>query len=337
MNSSNQIKNFILDNLSQHQKDIIQEAIVRFGISRQAVHRHMNSLIVDKKVAAYGNTKGRHYELIPAVNFNKTINVSSYSTPEHLLKKIILPHLKSLSKNIYEIFEFSISALLNNVYDHADASKIYFKIFITRDITHFILSDNGIGIFDNISNELKLSNTKIAALHLATGNVTADSSKYSGEELNTVILLFDSVTVDANGKGLKYSHDKQDWSISDSTQKQGTRIHLQIDTASDRTCANVFNKIFINEKDSIRIPLRLINTSEQMIVSRKNQAKSILRNIEDYKKIEFDFNQIQLIGPAFADQLIRKTREKNQSADIKWINSNETVDLLMSRALARQS
>ena len=146
MNSSKKIKKFILDNLSQHQKDIIQEAIVKFGISRQAVHRHMNSLIVEKKVAAFGNTKGRYYELMPMVNYNKTINIVSSKGPNHLLKKIILPHLKSLSKNIYEIFEFSISALLNNVYAHADASKLYFKIFVNRDVSHFILSDNGIGI-----------------------------------------------------------------------------------------------------------------------------------------------------------------------------------------------
>ena len=337
MNSSKKIKKFILDNLSQHQRDIIQEAIVKFGISRQAVHRHMNSLIVEKKVAAFGNTKGRYYELMPTVNFNKTINIASSKGPNHLLKKIILPHLKSLSKNIYEIFEFSISALINNVYDHANASKLYFKIFINRDISHFILSDNGIGIFDNIVNELKLSSAQVAAFQLAKGKVSSDLSKNLGEELNTVIRLFDFVSVEANGKGLKYSHDKQNWSISDSAQKYGTRIHLKIHSESNRTFEYVFNKIFFHEKGSIRIPLGLMNTSEHMIVSTRNQTKNILRDIEDYKKIEFDFNKVKLIGPAFADQLIRNTKERNQSADIRWINSNKTVDLLMSRALNRQS
>ena len=50
MNSSKQIKTFLLDNLSNHQKDIIQAAINRFGISRQAIHKHMNRLIADRKV-----------------------------------------------------------------------------------------------------------------------------------------------------------------------------------------------------------------------------------------------------------------------------------------------
>ena len=53
--------------------------------------------------------------------------------------------------------------------------------------------------------------------------------------------------------------------------------------------------------------------------------------------IEFDFNNIELIGPAFADELVRKTKAKNQIANIKWTNSSKTVDLLMSMALDRFS
>ena len=36
----------------------------------------------------------------------------------------------------------------------------------------------------------------------------------------------------------------------------------------------------------------------------------MLRNISDLKTIEFDFNNIDLIGPAFADELVRKTKLK---------------------------
>ena len=49
MNSSEKIKNFILNNLTKHEKNIVQLAISKFGVSRQAVHRHMTSLIDQKK------------------------------------------------------------------------------------------------------------------------------------------------------------------------------------------------------------------------------------------------------------------------------------------------
>ena len=56
-----------------------------------------------------------------------------------------------------------------------------------------------------------------------------------------------------------------------------------------------------------------------------------------FEEIEFDFRNIDLVGPAFADELIRRTKSINKAARIKWINCNKTVNLLMSRALSRIS
>ena len=72
-------------------------------------------------------------------------------------------------------------------------------------------------------------------------------------------------------------------------------------------------------------------------MNSRAQANNVLRNIKDFKVIEFDFNNIDLIGPAFADELIRKIKTDNQLADIQWINSNDTVDIMMYQALNRFS
>ena len=41
------VRRYILNNLSQHQKDIVRAAARKFGLSRQAVLRHMKTLILD--------------------------------------------------------------------------------------------------------------------------------------------------------------------------------------------------------------------------------------------------------------------------------------------------
>ena len=130
MKSSNQIKKFILDNINHHKKDIIQTAIQRFGISRQAVLKHMHFLIDQKQVVAHGKTRDRFYELRPYVNFSKTIDIDSEFSIESILKKQIFPHFSSLSLNVHEICEFSMSAVLQNIIDHANATKLYYKIFM---------------------------------------------------------------------------------------------------------------------------------------------------------------------------------------------------------------
>ena len=54
-----------------------------------------------------------------------------------------------------------------------------------------------------------------------------------------------------------------------------------------------------------------------------------MRNIEDYKEVNFDFKNIDLIGPAFADELIRKTNRINNSIIINWVNSNGMINIML--------
>tara|TARA_B100002051_G_C16693473_1_gene616830 strand:+ start:488 stop:1501 length:1014 start_codon:yes stop_codon:yes gene_type:complete len=336
MKSSDIIKRFLLDNLSKHQKDIVQTAINQFGISRQAIHRHMNSLIKDNKVKAHGTTKGRHYELMPYVNYTKTVDLNIDFSIDILLKNQIRPLLKSLPKNILEIFEFATGALLNNVQEHSNAMKLYVKLFIKHDEAHFIVSDNGIGIFEHIKSGLRLPNVQLAAIELAKGNVTANPSEHSGDEMNAVIHLFDKVEIASSGQSLSFINNRNEWKIYHSTQTKGTRMHLLINPSSNRTCSEIFNNIFSSGQKKISIPLNLLETSNQSLINSKIKAKSVLRNIQNYDVVEFDFKKIKLIGPAFADTLVRETKEKNKYALIEWINTNKTVDLLMSRALNRK-
>ena len=334
MNSSEQIKDFILENLTRHQKDIIKATILKFGLSRQAILKHMHTLISEDRVVAHGKTRDRFYELIPLVNYSQTIDVNSSFSPDEILKKQILPNLNSVALNIYEICEFSIMALLSNALDHAQATKLHYKLYVSPNDVHFVLSDNGIGIFENLNNSLILEDIQVAAIEIAKGRITTDPQNHGGDELMTVIHLFDKVTIDSSGICLTYYNKKNEWTVTRSSQQKGTRIHLEIKSNSRRTCQEIFRQIFDRENKLVRIPVNLVRSDGEQVNSRI-QAQSLLHNIKDLTEIEFDFKNIELIGPAFADELVRKTKEKNQIANIKWTNSTKMVDVLMSRAINR--
>ena len=84
----------------------------------------------------------------------------------------------------------------------------------------------------------------------------------------------------------------------------------------------------------MRIPVNLARTNGELLISR-NQAHKLVHNIEFSKEVEFDFTGIDVIGPAFAHELVWIARKKNKSIDIDWINAADTVNLLMSRAVKR--
>ena len=276
MNSSNQIKKFILDNLSRHRRDIIYAAIQRFGVSRQAVLKHMHTLINDKKVVAHGKTRDRFYELRPQVNYNKTIPINNKFSTQLVLSKNILPHIASLSKNLAEIIQFSITALLNNISDHSKATKLYFKLYLTYDDFHMVINDNGNGIFGHISSILNLNSIQSAALELAKGQVTTDEENHSGDELNTVIHLFDTAVIESNGIFLKYINKTSSFSSGSSLQQKGTRIHLKINPYSKRTCGKTFKKLFDIENRYTSVPVSILRQNKNEQINSRNQAKTMI-------------------------------------------------------------
>ena len=80
----------------------------------------------------------------------------------------------------------------------------------------------------------------MAALEIAKGGLTTDPDNHSGEELHTLINLFDQVTIDSTGISLKFDNKSHSWMIDRSIHKKGTRIHLKIKPSSKRTCQKYF-------------------------------------------------------------------------------------------------
>ena len=147
---STQIRKFILDNLSEHQKDIVRASIRKFGISRQGILRHLNSLIHDGKVAVHGKTKDRYYEIIPTIDFSKLIPISDSINENDIGVKYIFPYLNQLPKNITTICEYGFSNAFNNILSHSNAHHATIGFKQTSQLIQITIQDDGIGCFENI-------------------------------------------------------------------------------------------------------------------------------------------------------------------------------------------
>src|SRR5450756_288835 len=68
---ASEIREFLLDSIPLHPKDVAACAMERFVITRQAVNHHMQGLVKEGLVSAQGNTRQRSYGLV--VLTSKTI------------------------------------------------------------------------------------------------------------------------------------------------------------------------------------------------------------------------------------------------------------------------
>src|SRR5882724_7409002 len=60
-----QVRRFILENVESHPADIAKRAASRFGISRQAVHKHLRRLVKEGVLTETGQTRNHSYRLVP--------------------------------------------------------------------------------------------------------------------------------------------------------------------------------------------------------------------------------------------------------------------------------
>ena len=334
-NSRENIQDFILNNISSHQHDIVKAAIAKFGVSRQAVLKHVNNLVNDDKIIAHGKTRDRYYKLKPQLNFTKDLNINKGLSSVKILENFS-PHTEILPKNINEICHYALSVLVNNIKDHSKATFMSIKIFSTYDETHIIVNDNGLGIFKHIQNQFGLETKKISAIELAKGPVESTNKRSSGNDIKSLMMLFDSTIIDSSEISLEYNSKLNHWSLKESKQAKGTKIQLKIDTKSKKEIKTIFQEMFSKFTNKVHIPINLARINNEMLCSR-DQAKMLMNNLNHHQKIVFDFSGIEIIGPSFADELVFLCKEIDNSIKIVCLKASKTVELIMNSALKRYS
>ena len=66
-----EIRRFILEHVEKHPKDVSKRAAEKFGITRQAVNKHLQRLVHEKCLDETGATRSRTYKLASLIKWRK--------------------------------------------------------------------------------------------------------------------------------------------------------------------------------------------------------------------------------------------------------------------------
>jgi hypothetical protein len=64
----------------------------------------------------------------------------------------------------------------------------------------------------------------------------------------------------------------------------------------------------------------------------RSQARRILAGLEKFKTIDLDFQDVETIGQAFADEIFRIWQTAHQDISIIAKNANDNIMLMIRRA-----
>ncbi len=245
-----QIRQFILDNIEQHPKDITNFSAKTFGISRQAVNKHIQRLMNRKVFVVRGATRGRSYALRNLGQWEHIYPLEP-SLEEHLVwRNDIAPKLGQLAENVLDIWRYGFTEMLNNAIQHSSARNINIRLKKTAIAAEITIHDDGEGIFKKIQRDMELSDERHAVFELSKGKLTSDPDNHRGEGIFFTSRIFDDFGVLSGN--VYFSHAKnevENWVLENRPPKSGTIVFMKLKDNTATTIKQVFEPFTTGGKD----------------------------------------------------------------------------------------
>ena len=332
---SQEIRNFIIQNVEEFPNDIAKKTSNRFSISRQAVNRHLNQLIDDQVLDAEGVTINRSYRLRILERWQRHYPLDGQLAEDVVWRNDIEDLLDELSDNVLDIWHYGFSELFNNAIDHSDANKVSVKVEKTAAGVSLDLIDDGVGIFTKIQNQFGLLDERHAALELSKGKLTTDPVNHSGQGIFFTSRMFDEYSI-LSGETFFYHKfgAEGDWILERGEHGSGTMISMKLNSQISRTAKEIFDQYTSGEDYAFSktiVPVRLAQYNREKLISR-SQARRLMARVDSFNTVVLDFNKVEALGQAFADEVFRVFPNRHQDVEVFAINANTAVQQMISRA-----
>jgi len=126
----------------------------------------------------------------------------------------------------------------------------------------------------------------------------------------------------------------EDWIYGEQTYQDGTVISMRVHNNASHTTQEVFDAFTSGEEYGFTktvVPVRLARYGDEQLISR-SQAKRLLARIDRFKVVVLDFEGVDMIGQAFADEVFRVFQNDYPHIALVPFHANSLVHRMISRA-----
>jgi anti-sigma regulatory factor (Ser/Thr protein kinase)/uncharacterized protein (DUF1330 family) len=316
-----------------------------FQVSRQYIHVLLTELIHEGRLLRIGSTRSAFYvtpdfaklnpEKIPTT-FHKRYQNAHLEEHRVLLElEDRFWPLRQLNENVKSIVTFAFSEMFNNAIEHSGSQYIHVTMAFQGKKLMFAVEDAGVGVFRNIMGKRKLASETEAIQDLLKGKTTTMPRSHSGEGIFFTSRVAHEFRLSSFGHELVVN--PTDTSIEKPTEsKRGTRVLFFIATDTDMHLNDVFRK-YTNQNnesdfgfDKTEIRVKLFTTGGVYI--SRSQARRILAGLEKFSIIVLDFENVPVVGQAFADEIYRVFQSAHPDIQIEDMHMSEGVRFMVERS-----
>lgn len=329
------IKKYMLNKIREDDKEFVSKVSDNFEISVTSVKRYIADCLKQEIICKNGD-KFCGYSLVKYTKGWKLENDGSLEEDDFYFNEIE-PILKEVSQNAKDIWYYAFTEMMNNAIEHSDGDQISCRIDQDYLYTEISIKDNGVGIFKNISAYIKekqgvsLSASQ-AMTELYKGKLTTRPDSHSGEGIFFTSKFLASMAICSDSTVYTYRCSERDSFISSHLMayytrlnKIGTMVVMKLENETMRTTKEVFDMFAPIDEGFVKTMIPMKEMCPQGDPVARSQARRILRRLEEFKEVIFDFTDIEFMGQGFADEVFRVFQNRNPEIVLTVINANETV------------
>ncbi len=328
------IRQFILDHVEAHPTDVATLAAQQFGVTRQAINKHIKKLLEQRCLILDESSMRKVYKLHPSEEWQKSYWIRADLEEDVVWRNDIKPLVQGLPDNVAYILQYGCSEILNNAIEHSSGECITVALEKNAAHTEITILDDGVGIFTKIQLALSLHDERHAVLELTKGKLTTDPENHSGEGIFFCSRMFDYFATLSGGVCFAHEYgEEEDWIFDSDEFRSGTSVRMRLNNNTSRTAKQVFMSFATGEDHDFGktvVPVRLAQYGDEKLISR-SQARRLLARIDRFKVVVFDFLGVEIIGQAFADEVFRVFRKGHPGIRLMALNANEDVQYMIDR------
>lgn len=335
------IEHLIFDYLKKKGQVTTADLVVKTGFSRAYAQRFLKDLTEKGSIIRIGKANLAHYVLASrkSASSARPLKVRKIVTNKGVSEDKVLSQIKKessifqkLSSNVSSIVDYAFTEMLNNAIEHSGSDKI--DVMVARTLTDvcFIVSDRGVGIFNNIRKKKELTSTIDAIQDLLKGKETTAPEVHSGEGIFFTSKIADRLIIKSFEKKIVFDNVGQDIYVKDVRSAKGTRVDFILGLKSKKTLADLFNKYTDESLALGKTDVRVKLYHQDVDYVSRSQARRILAGLEKFKAVELDFRDVETVGQAFADEIFRVWQNAHKEIKLHVKNAHENVLLMIGRA-----
>lgn len=316
-----------------HPQDLAVHVAERLGVSRSCARVQLNKLVQAQWLQRDGVSRRASYR--PGALRQVVRRYALAGLQEDLPWQQDFAGRFELKPNVARIAQHVFTELLNNAIDHSGGSAVTVSMRQTPTQVQLLVSDDGRGVFDAVAERFGITDPTVAMLELAKGKLTSQPECHTGRGLFFSAKLADIFDLHANDSAYQQREWQRDqwWQRSRPACRRGTSVYVGVCVDTERTLDQVLRRYSTDGAgygfDRTVVPLKLMTHEHNGLESRA-QARRVSARLNQFRRVELDFDGLADVGHGFADELFRVFGRQHPGLQLVPVNMAPRVAAIVA-------